>query len=290
MKRFPMPFGYYEPKTVEEAINILSMCGTNAKVLAGGTDLLVSMKRKEISPQYVVYIKSIPELDFIEYSPEAGLKIGAVATHAAIADLPIIRGKFDFLATACNKIGTPQVRNMGTIGGNICQGGPSQDTIPSLLVLDAKLKLVGPNGERLIPIEEFFIAPFQTALNEAELLIEIQIPPLPPQTAGCYKWITKRSKVDETLVGVAVLMMFNPIKDICKDIRIGLCSVGPTPFRARRAEELLRGEKVENKLLEQVAKIAAEETRSRSRADYRRNMTKVLVKGAIDEVLEKING
>lgn len=243
MNRTLKPFKYIEARTVEEAIRILSIYGTKAKVLAGGTDLLVSMKRKEIEPQYIVYIKSIPELNYIKYSEEVGLKIGTLATHAEIANSPIIKDKFELLATACNKVGNLQIRNMGTIGGNICQGGPSQDTIPSLLVLNAKLKVIGPNGERLVSIDEFFIAPFKTALSEADLLTEIQIPVLPSQSAASYKWITKRTQVDETLVGVAVLMVSDSINGRCKDIRIGLCSVAPIPFRARSAEELLRGKK-----------------------------------------------
>jgi len=288
MNRVFKPFEYFGPETIEEAIKILSMYGNKAKVLAGGTDLLISMKEKKISPQYVVYIGNIPELNYIKYNQEGGLKIGALATHAAIANSPMIRGKFELLATACNKVGTPQIQNMGTIGGNICQGGPSQDTIPSLLVLDARLKVIGPQGERLVPIDEFFIAPFQTALNEAELLTEILIPTLPHKSAGCYRWITKMTTVDETLVGVAVLMVADFTKGICKHIRIGISSVAPIPFRAKGAEELIRGKKVEHKLLEQVAQAAADETRPRSRADYRRKMTKVLVKQTMDEVWKRI--
>lgn len=280
-------FEYFEPGTVEEAIQILSIYGAKAKVLAGGTDLLVSMKRKEIKPQCIVYIKNIPELSYIEYNQKTGLRIGALASHEEIAHSPTIRSKFELLATACRKIGTPQVRNMGTLGGNICQGGPSQDTIPPLLVLDARLKLAGSRGERIVPIEEFFIAPFQSALHDAELLIEIQIPTPPPQSAGCYKWITKRTKVDESLVGAAVLMVSDSTDGICKDIRIALCSVAPIPFRARKAEDLLRGKKIRNKLLQQVAQVAAGETRPRSRAEYRRNMTRVLVKRAVDEVWQR---
>ena len=281
-------FEYFEPGTIEEAIQILSIHGANAKVLAGGTDLLVSMKKKERNPQCIVYIKNIPELNYIEYSQETGLRIGALASHEEIAQSPTIRSKFELLATSCRKIGTPQVRNMGTIGGNICQGGPSQDTIPPLLVLDARLKLVGSRGERIVPIEEFIVAPFQTALHNAELLIEIQIPTPPPRSAGCYKWITKRTKVDESLVGAAVLMVGDSSDGICKDIRIALCSVAPTPFRARKAEDLVRGKKIRNQLLQQVAQTAAGETRSRSRADYRRNMTRVLVKRALDELWQRV--
>lgn len=288
MLRVLKPFEYFEPGTVEEAIQILSTYGAKAKVLAGGTDLLILMKREEISPQYIVNIKNIPELDYIEHSQEDGLKIGALTTHQSIADSPIVRDKFELLATACSKVGGFQIRNMGTIGGNICRAGPSQDTIPSLLVLDAKLKLVSLQGERVVPIDKFFTAPFQTVLNETELLTEIQIPTPPPGSAGCYQWFTKITTVDETLVGVAVLMALDPTGSICNDIRIGLCSVAPTPMRAKQAEELLRGKKLEDKLVERAAQSAADETSPRSRAEYRRRVTTVLVKRAINEAWQKI--
>jgi len=288
MARLLKPFEYLEPKTVEETVKFLSEYGDRAKVLAGGTDLLISMKKRKVNPHYIVCIKGIPDLDYIRYSQEGGLRIGALASHRAIADSPIIRDKFELLATACGKVGTPQVRNMGTIGGNICQGGPSQDTIPSLLVLDAGLKLVGPNGERIVPINGFFIGPFKTALNQAELLTEVQIPTPPPGSAGCYKWLTKVVTIDETLVGVAVLMSLDSTDGICKDIKIALCSVAPTPFRAIQAEEVLRGNKVDGTLIEQAAQIAAEETTPRSRADYRRRMTEVLVREAITDTWHKV--
>jgi len=283
------PFHYVEPKTLEEAIQVLSELGTKAKVLAGGTDLLVMMKRKVIYPEYIVCIKNIRELNYIKFDEESGFKIGALSTHSEIADSSIIRSKFDLLATACKKVGTPQIRNMGTIGGNICQAGPSQDTIPSLLALNAKLKLVGSGGERVIPIDRFFIAPFETVLEGKELLTEIQIPTPPLQSGGCYKWITKKSMVDETLVGVAVYIVADSFAEICGEIRIGLSSVAPTPFRARKAEEYLRGKKIDLLLLEQVAKVVSEETKPRSLADYRRKMTGVLLKRAVEESWEKIH-
>ena len=288
MARLLKSFEYLEPRTVEEAVQTLSKHGDKAKVLAGGTDLLISMKKRQIIPQYVVYIKGIPDLDYIQYSQEAGLRIGALVTHSAIADSSIVRDKFELLAIACGKVGTPQVRNMGTIGGNICEGGPSQDSIPPLLVLDAKLKLVSSNGERIVPINEFFIAPFKTALQQAELLTEVQVPAPPPRSAGCYKWATKITTVDETLVGVAVLMSLDSTDGTCSDIKIALCSVAPTPTRARRAEEVLRGKKIDNGLIEQAAQVAAEEAKPRSRADYRRRMTRVLVREAINETWQRI--
>jgi len=281
-------FDYLAPETINEACLLLSKYEGRAKIMAGGSDLLVSMKQKKITPSYVVNIKGIPKLDYIHYSQEHGLRIGALATLQSIAASPIIRDKFGLLQTACNKIGTPQVRNMGTIGGNICNGGPSQDSIPSLLVLDAKLKVVSLQRERIVPIDEFFIGPFQTALGQAELLTEIRIPTPPPGSAGCYQWLSKLSEVDETLVGVAVLMTTDSTGNVCQDIKIGLCSVAPTPIRATRAEKVLHGQKIESKTIELAARVAAEETSPRSRAEYRRQMTSVLVKQAIVDVWQKV--
>lgn len=289
MARLLKPFEYFEPKTLEEAEQLLSTYGDEARVLTGGTDLLISMKKRQMLPKYIIYIKNIPGLDYIQYSQEAGmLRIGALATHSAIAASPVVQDKFNLLATACGKVGTPQVRNMGTIGGNICEGGPSQDTIPALLALDAKLKVRSADNERAIPVEQFFTSPFQTTLGRTELLTEIQIPDLPPESAGCYKWLTKIVTVDETLVGVAVTVSREPTDGICREIKIGLCSVAPTPMRAREAEEVLRGKKIDSNLIEEAAQVAAAETRPRSRADYRRNMTRLLVAEAISEVWQKL--
>jgi CO/xanthine dehydrogenase FAD-binding subunit len=281
-------FDYLDPKTVNEACLLLSKYGDKAKVMAGGTDLLVSMKQKKMIPSYVVNIKGIPNLDYIHYRQEEGLKIGALATLHSIAASPVIGEKFGLLQTACNKIGTPQVRNMGTIGGNICNGGPSQDSIPSLLVLDAKLKVVSLQHERIVPIDEFFISPFVTALDQTGLLTEIQIPTPPPRSAACYQWLNKLNEVDETLVGVAILMTADSTGNVCRDLKIGLCSVAPTPIRAIRAEQILKGKNIGNKIIELAAKVAVDETNPRSRAHYRRQMTSVLVERAIIDVWQKI--
>ena len=288
MARLLRPFEYREPQTVGEAVRMLSEYGAQAQVLAGGTDLLISMKKRQVSPEYMIYIKNIPDLNFINYSQGAGLGIGALATHSAIADSSIIKDMFDLLATACNKVGTPQVRNMGTIGGNICKAGPSQDTPPVLLVLDARLKLVSLGGERVVPINTFFLAPFKTVLQQGELLTEIRIPPPPPTSAGCYKWATKIVTIDETLVGVAVLMSVDSADGVCTDIKIALGSVAPTPIRARQAEAVLRRKRIDDRLIGQAAQVAAEETRPRSRADYRRRMSRLLVSEAITEAWQTI--
>ncbi len=286
MPRAIKPFEYLEPSTVAEACRLLAAHKPGARVLAGGTDVLVSLKKKRLSPKYLVYIKNIPNLDKIEYSNRTGLKIGALATHRAIAESPLVQEKYGLLAAACGKVGTPQIRNMGTIGGNLCMAGPSQDTPAPLLVLGAKLKLKSADGARTVPIEEFFTGPFKTVMGPAELLTEIVIPPLPAKTAGAYLWKTKVTTVDESLVGVAVLLTM--ARGTCKEVKIGLSSVAPTAIRARKAEQFLAGKKLDEATLDEAAEIAAAETRPRSRADYRRHMTGVLVRQAIEQALGQL--
>ena len=286
-RRLPR-FDHLEPKTIEEACSLLSKYKGRAKVIAGGTDLLPSMKNRRITPAYIINIRSIPNLDYIHYTDAEGIKIGALATLHDIASSPTIQEKLPLLADAALKIGTPQVRNMGTIGGNICNASPSADLAPSLLVLEARLKLTSADGERVTHIAEFFVGPFKTVVREDELLTELQISIPSPRSAGCYKWLTKRTAVDETLVGVATLIVLDTKDNVCHDIKLGLCSVAPTPMRAIRAEELLRGRRIEDKLIKEVAVLAAEEASPRSRADYRRKMTEVLVLRAINEALRNI--
>jgi CO/xanthine dehydrogenase FAD-binding subunit len=281
-------FEYSAPGTVGEVCSLLSENKGKAKILAGGTDLLVSMKKRNESPKHLIGISAVSELDYIRYDHENGLKIGALATLQSIASSTVVKNTFEVLAKSCRKVGTPQIRNMGTLAGNICQAGPSQDTIPALLVLEAKVKLLSSDGERVVPIDEFFVGPFQSVLRDHELLTEIQVPPPPTQSAASWQWLPKGTEVDETLVGVAVLIVAHSSGEVCDDIKIGLTSVAPTPMRARRAEEVLRGNRIEEKLVEKVARVAAEETMPRSRADYRRRMASVLVKRAVHEAWQSL--
>jgi len=281
-------FEYFAPTTVEEACSLLRKYGAEAKVVAGGTDLLVDMKRRKSLPRYLIGLKRIANLNGITFDESKGLTIGAMVTLQSVINSVPIRERFGLLSSAALKIGTPQVRNMGTVGGNICNASPSADLAPGLLVLDVRLKLISADGERIIPIADFFAGPFKIAIDEGELLTEIQISIPPPRSKGCYKWVTKRTAVDETLVGIAALIALDTKDNICSDIRLGLGSVSPTPMRAIRAEELLRGKRVEDKLIKEVAVLAAKEADPRSRADYRRRMTEVLVVRAINEPLRNI--
>ena len=281
-------FEYFCPPLIEEACSLLYKHKTEAKVLAGGTDLFVKMKKKEILPRVIISLKGIQQLDRIEWDDKKGLRIGPLVTHEALVNHPIIGEKFDFLSEACFKIGTRQVRNMGTLVGNLCNASPSSDASAPLLVLETKLRLVHLYGERVVPLEEFFIGPFQTILEPQEIVAEIQIPKVASYAAGSYQYIHKASSVGETLVGAAVLLTMDPKDSSCREVRIGLSSASPIPIRAKAAERTLKGKKMNAKIIREAAQVASDETQPRSRPWYRREMTKVLVERAILQAMEKI--
>ncbi len=286
---YRMPkFEYLAPNTLEETLSLISRYRAAARVMAGGTDLLVRLKERKAVPDYLIGLGNVTDLDYIRQDDEGSLRIGALTTHQSIIDSDLIKGGYELLATACRKIGTPQIRNMGTIGGNLCNAGPSADSVPSLLVLEAKLKLASVRGWREVSLDGFFTGPFQTVLEEDELLTEIIIPPLLPWTGGSYQYLTKITAVDETLVGVAALVVMDGKEGVVKDVRIALCSVAPTPIRARQAEEVLRGKEVSDGVIEKIAIAVANETRPRSRADYRKRMSAVLAKRALKEAIARV--
>jgi carbon-monoxide dehydrogenase medium subunit len=281
-------FEYFQPSSIEEACSLLYKYKEETKILAGGTDLLVKMKKKEIHPRVLVSLKGIPNLDKIEWDDQEGLKIGPLVTHDALVHHPVVRERFDFLAETCFKIGTRQVRNMGTLVGNLCNASPSSDAAAPLLVLEAKVKLVHFYGERTIPLQEFFVGPFQTALDPQEIVVEVEIPKPAPFTSGSYQYLHKASSVGETLVGVAALLTMNPKGPTCQEARIGLSSVAPTPIRAKAAEKILKRKRLEEKIIREAAQVASDETQPRSRPWYRKEMSRVLVERAILQAMEKI--
>ncbi len=282
------PFNYVNPNSLAEASSLLSKYKSKAKLLAGGTDLITQMKQRKAIPEYVIGLKGIPDLDYIQHYKNAGLRIGTLTTLQSLIDSPIIQQTYDFIAAAAKKMGPPQVKNMGTVGGNLCNAGPSADLPPSLLALDAKLRIHDSKDQKIINLSQFFQSPFKTTLNPAEILVEIIIPPPPPYSAGAYCWLTKVSEADETLVGAATFVITDSRKERFKEVRIGLCSVAPTPIRATQAEKALTDQVITDEVMEQAAAIAAREISPRSRADYRRQMTAHLVKKALSESIGKL--
>jgi CO/xanthine dehydrogenase FAD-binding subunit len=285
-RRLP-EFQYLAPKTIDETLFLLSRYKEKARLIAGGTDLIPQIKVRAVkAPQYIIDLKDIPGLDYINYDEAKGLSIGALATIKAITDSSVIRDRFGVLSQAAESMASPQVRNRGTIAGNICNAVPSADSAPALLTLEAKLKLVGSNGERMVDIGDFFTGPNKTVLN-GEILREIQVPTPPPKSRGVYLKLSPRRAMDLAIVGVAVLVV--PESGKCKDIRIALGAVAPTPLRAKKAEAVLKGQSFDKQLIEKAAQAAADESKPiddhRASAEYRLEMVKVLTRRAIEQAV-----
>ncbi len=282
-----MRFNYLEPATVEEAVSLLGKYDGKAKVVAGGTDLLVQIRDKLIAPEYVVDIGYISGLDYIDYNETQGLRIGALTTIRAIEKSSKICQVYPAISQAAGLLGSMAIRNVATIGGNLCNAAPSADTAPALIGLSAKGKIIGPDGEKFVSLEEFFTGPGCIVCEPGELLVEVQVPVPPPGTKGVYLK-HGRSAIDLATVGVAVIMTLEP-GVVCRDVKIVLGAVAPTPMRAKKAEEILRGKKVEPALIEKSAQVAADEARPitdvRASAEYRKEMVKVYTRRAIAQLV-----
>lgn len=280
---------YFAPETLEEACSLLSEHKDNARVIAGGTDLLLKMRQGDVLPKYIINIRNIPEQDYIVYDEKKGLRIGSLTTICSIKTSSLIQEKFGILAQAASQLGTVQIRNQATIGGNVCNAATSADTIPALLVLGASVKIVAAGGERTIPIEDFFVGPGQTVLKADEIVVEIRVPNLPPRSAGVYMKHTIRKALDLAIVGVAAIATLDG--EVLGDVKIALGTAAPTPIRARGAEDILKGQKIDEKLIEKAAQTASDESSPRdsmrSSAEYRKKMLKVLVGRAVRQAIEQ---
>jgi len=281
-------FKYLAPKTLKEALTLLDKYGEDCKVIGGGQSLLILMKQGLVAPEYLISIKGISELDYIESDAKEGLRIGALTTHRAIEKSPVIQNGFRVLAEMETRLASIQTRNWGTIGGNLCHGDPAGDPAPILMVLGATLKMAGLNGERAMPVEDFFLDYFETALEPGELFTGIQVPVPPPHTGSAY---TKFNVIESDLatVGVAVSITLDASGGVCRDVRIALGAAAPTPIRARQAEEVLKGKKITDELLGEAGQIASTEAEPVSdiyaSEEYRRELVKILVKRVGKEAL-----
>ena len=291
MKTIINDFEYFAPKTVEEALDLLSQYGEEeCKVVAGGQSLIILMKQRLLTPKYLIDIKGISALDYIKFDKKQGLRIGALTTHRAIEKSPIIRRGFSVLAEMEENVSSVETRNWGTIGGNISHGDPSGDPAPVVIALNGKLKMTGLSGERIMDAEDFTLGYFETALRHDELLTEIHIPIPPPHTGVKY---TKFSQLqgDYATASVAVSITLDKNKEKCSDVRIALGAVGPAPMRAKKAEEILKGKKITDNLLAKAGQAASEEASPTMDAEvseeYKRELVRVLVKRVGKEALER---
>jgi len=283
-------FDYVEPKTLDEACHVLKD-HEEAKLLAGGISLTVLLKNNLLAPSHLVNLKTVPGLDQIEWVDHDGLKIGALNRHRDILHSQSVRRHFPVLAEAASKIATPAIRNLGTIGGNIAHAEPSADFPPSLIALNASLRLKSPDGERKISIEDFFTDYYENVLTPGEILIGVEIPPLPAFPGGTY---IKLDKVTNALaiVGVAAVLCLDE-RGRCVHAGVGLGGVASTPLKVRKAEKILLGEKLNDSHIDQAAReaqaISQPTNDVNASAEYRKEMVYVLTRRALQESLRRAN-
>ena len=283
-------FGYMAPRSIEEAVSLLGR--ESAVPLAGGTDLLVAIKRGAPAPEWMVDITGIG-LDRIEEA-DGALCLGAASTHARILASDTVRSRFPALMEALTGIGSPQVRNLATIGGNICYAVPSADSVPPLLALGAEIEVIGPAGSRRWRLEEFFVGPRRTVLGPGELVTEVRVPLPAPGTGTAFLKAGRRKAMSLAVVNVAVSMRAAADNRTVDGVRIALGAVAPTPLRAHSAEQLLQGRVFTADLAEEAAMEAAKATAPisdlRATARYRYDLSKVLAKRAIMKAWERAAG
>jgi aerobic carbon-monoxide dehydrogenase medium subunit len=287
-------FEYLQPKSIDEAISLVVSHGDKARYIAGGTDVMVKIKERKLEPQYLISLRRIPDLAYIQRDPEGVLRIGALTTHRMLEKSPLIRQHYPCITDAVENIGSVQVRNVATIGGNICNAVPSADGVIPLLTLGAHVTLIGPKGKRSLPLKSFFLGPGQTLIEPGEIVTEFFIPPLPPRSSGAYIKHTRREAMELPILGVGMVLSLGEDKKTCVKIRLALGVAAPTPIRAYQAEEYLQGKEPNPSTLAEMAELAVKETRMRDsirgRAWYRREMVGVLIPRLGQRCLERIRG
>lgn len=283
-------FDYWAAPSLNDALAELGASGTDAKVIAGGTDLVLNMKKKRILPSRVISLHRLKELDFIR-GVDSQIHIGTLARHADVAEHPLLKTHFPILCEAVGLIGSWQIRNVGTIGGNLCNASPAADSAPPLLALDATLVMATRSGEKTMPLTKFFTGPGETALEPGQVLkaIRIDIPRRP--SAGCYLKLRRRKAVDVSLAGAAFQAETESGGRKIARVGIALGGVAPTPVRVPEAEALLVGSDVDQALkkISDCARIAAGAANPiddvRASASYRRTIVEVFVHQCAQKVL-----
>lgn len=284
----PAPFDYAAPTTLEEAFALLEEHGDEAKILAGGHSLIPMMKLRFAQPEALIDINNIPGLSYIK-EEDGYLKIGALTREVDLEHSDLIRSKYPIFIDATKLIADPQVRNMGTVGGNIAHGDAANDHPAVMMALGAEVVISSATGNRTVPIDEFFYGFYMTAIQPNEILTELKIPVPKAGTGSAYHKL-ERKVGDYATAGVAVQITLDA-NGTCSYIGIGLTNVNPVPLRAARSEEVLRGKKVTDDLIEQAAQYASEDcnpsTDLRGDEEYKRAMVKVLVKRIIKKAMER---
>ena len=283
-------FRYVEPATIDDAIAVLAAAGPEGHVVAGGASLVPLLSLGMLQPDVVVGLRRLTSLRSITLE-DGWLVVGATATHAEIAESPTVLAGWPLLAEACRVVGTVRIRNQGTLGGNLAHADPSQDPPPALLVLDAVVRICGPDGERRITVNELLVDVFETSLEAGELLLDIRVPQVPAGSRTVYRKFLPRSQDDYATVAVAALVQRGSDGRL-EDVRIGLGGVGPRPVRATAVEAALTGVEPDAAAIAAAAATVDDVIDpfddARGSADYKRAMTRVVVERALGELCEVV--
>jgi aerobic carbon-monoxide dehydrogenase medium subunit len=284
----PQSFEYFRPESISEAIALLQEHGDGAKILSGGQSLIPMMKIRLARPDCIIDINRLADLHYVK--EEAGfLKIGGLTREADLETSDLIRSKYPIILDTAASIADPQVRNMATVGGNLAHGDPANDHPATMLALEAEIVAVGQHGERTIPIKDFFLSVFTTALEHGEILTEIRIP-IPPAGSGGAYFKLERKVGDFATVGVAAQVTLDGA-GVCQRAGIGLTNVGATPIKAASAEVFLVGKTVAKQQIDQAAQLAAEQAQPssdlRGPAEYKVSMVRELTKRALVRASER---
>jgi carbon-monoxide dehydrogenase medium subunit len=286
----PPAFEYLRPNTVPEAIAFLQQYGDDAKILSGGQSLIPMMKFRLARPSHLIDINRISGLSYIK--EEGGyLKIGGLVREAELEDSPLIRQKYPILFDTSRVIADPQIRNRATLAGNLAHGDPANDHPATMMALGAKIVAIGPQGERVIDVESFFLTLFTTDLQHDEIVTEIRIPAPPARSGGAYLKL-ERKVGDFATAAVAAQLTVNQ-EGTCQKAGIALTNVGAVPIKVAKGEEFLRGKKLDEANITQAAQLAAEAAQPssdlRGPEEYKRGLVKELTRRALVRAYERAN-
>ena len=285
-------FTYIRPSSLKEALTMLAEHKDECKVICGGQSLLIIMRQGLLATDYLIDIKHIKELDYIQFDAKTGLKIGATTTHHTIETSDVIKKNYPVLVAMENKLASIQVRNWGTIGGNLAHADPAGDPGPLLVALNASVKVGSAQGERTMALEDFCVDFFETALEEEEIILEVQVPTPEAKTGAAYQKFNLLES-DQGMVAVAAAVTLNG-GGKCKDARVVLGNAGPKPIRVKRIEELLTGKGYDEKLFAEAGTIASEDcepvTDIHASEEHRRHLLGVLTKRMLKQAWEQAKG
>jgi carbon-monoxide dehydrogenase medium subunit len=283
-------FEYHTPRSLEEALGLLRDHGDDARLIAGGTALILFMEQRLVQPDHLVSLQKIPGLDGITLQ-NGEVHIGAMCTHREVETSEALGQAIPLVGATYRHVATVRIRNVATVGGGLIHADPNLDPPPSLIALGATVVLASATGRRSLPVEEFFLDYYDTALQPGEILTEVLIPQKPAKSGGSFFKFLPRTADDYATVSAAAFLSLGPDGGTCAEVRIGLGSVGMTPIRARKAEEVLRGRPLTPELLRRAGEAVEDEVDPmedfRGSAGYKTQMAQVFARRALEQALQQ---